>query len=83
MGTAHEARVAGLLRALPRPTGCPSLGHAPKAYLVMSPLPPKPQQLLVLPGHEVHGRVFQQSREHEQQANGHPNVNSLHIGHLE
>lgn len=42
----------------------------------------KSQQLLVLPGHEVDGGVFQQSGEDEEEAHRHPDVYSLHIGDL-
>lgn len=51
-------------------------------YLVMPPLPPEPEQLFVLPRHEVDSSVFQQRREHKQQAHGHPDVYGLHVGHL-
>lgn len=42
----------------------------------------KSQELLVLPGHEVDGGVFQQSGEDEEEAHRHPDVYSLHIGDL-
>jgi len=48
----------------------------------MSPLPPKSKEFLVLPGHKVDSGIFQQGREHEEQANSHPDVNSFHVGHL-
>lgn len=40
------------------------------------------QQLLVLPGHEVDRSVFEQSREDEEEAHGHPDVYGLHIRDL-
>lgn len=51
-------------------------------YLVMPPLPSEPEQLFVLPRHEVDGGVFQEGREHKQQAHSHPDVYGLHVGHL-
>ena len=54
----------------------------PKAYLVMSSLPPESEQLFVLPRHKVDSGVLEQGWEHEEQAHGHPNVNGFHIGHL-
>lgn len=47
------------------------------------PSPPsEAQQLLVLAGDEVDGGVLQQGREDKQQANGHPDVDGLYVGHL-
>ena len=54
----------------------------PKAYLVMSSLPPESEQLFVLPRHKVDGGVLKQGWEHEEQAHGHPNVDGLHIRYL-
>ena len=51
-------------------------------HLEVSSPPLEAEQLLVLSGDEVDGGVLEQGREHEQQAHGHPDVNSLHIGHL-
>lgn len=69
--------------ALPFTASCPSWGSDPKAYLVMSSLPPESEQLFVLPRHKVDSSVLQQGWEHEEQAHRHPNVNGFHIGHLE
>lgn len=64
-------------------TSYPSLGSYPKAYLVMSSLPPESEQLFVLPRHKVDSSILKQGWEHEEQAHCHPNVNGFHIGHLE
>lgn len=58
-------------------------GSYPKAYLVMSSLPPESEQLFVLPRHKVDSCILKQGWEHEEQAHCHPNVNGFHIGHLE
>ena len=54
----------------------------PKAYLVMSSLPPESEQLFVLPRHKVDGSVLKQGWEHEEQAHGHPNIDGFHIRYL-
>ena len=41
-------------------TNCPSLGSDPKAYLVMSSLPPESEQLFVLPRHKVDSGILKQ-----------------------
>lgn len=61
----------------------PALRPQTEAYLVMPPLPAESEQLFVLPRHEVDSGVFQQSREHEEQAHCHPNVDGFHVGHLQ
>lgn len=53
-----------------------------RVYLHVSSPPSEAQQLLVLAGDEVDGGVLQQGREHEQQANGHPDVDGFYVGHL-
>lgn len=75
----HKTSLPG---AVPFATRCPSSGSDPKAYLVMSSLPPESEQLFVLPGHKVDSSVLQQGGEHEEQAHRHPDVNGFHIGHL-
>ena len=52
------------------------------SYLSLLPPPPEPQQLLVLPGDEVDGGILQQSGKDKQETHGHPDIYSLHIGHL-
>lgn len=76
----HETR---LPETLVFTTSCPFLGSNPKAYLVMSSLPPKSEQLFVLTRHKVDSGILKQGWEHEEQAHCHPNVNGFHIGHLE
>lgn len=53
------------------------------AHLHVSSPPSEAQQLLVLAGDEVDGGVFQQGGEHEEQTHGHPDVDGLHVGHLD
>lgn len=48
----------------------------------MSSPPSEAQQLLVLAGDEVDGGVLEQGGEDEEQADGHPDVDGLHVGHL-
>lgn len=48
----------------------------------MSSPPSEAQQLLVLAGDEVDGGVLQQGREDKEQADGHPDVDGLYVGHL-
>lgn len=53
------------------------------AHHPLAPLaPPQAHELLVLPGHEVDGGVLQQGGEDKEQADGHPDVNGLHVGDL-
>ena len=51
-------------------------------YLMVPPLPSEPEQLFVLPRHEVDGSILYKCGEHKQQTHGHPDVYGLHIGHL-
>lgn len=60
----------------------PPSGSDPKTYLVVSSLPPEPEQLFVLPRHEVDSSILKQGGEHKEQAHRHPNVNGFHVGHL-
>lgn len=53
----HKIRLPGTLLFT---TSCPSLGSDPKAYLVMSSLPPESEQLFVLPRHKVDGGILEQ-----------------------
>lgn len=73
----HKYHKTRLPPAVPPPSG-----SDPKAYLVVSSLPPEPEQLFVLPRHEVDSSILKQGGEHEEQAHRHPNVNGFHIGHL-
>lgn len=54
-----------------------------RIHLHVSPPPSEAQQLLVLAGDEVDGGVLQQGGEHEQQTHGHPDIDGLHVGHLQ
>lgn len=53
------------------------------AHHPLAPLAPlQAHELLVLPRHEVDGGVLQQGGEDEEQADGHPDVDGLHVGDL-
>lgn len=56
---------------------------ARRSHLHVSSPPPEAQQLLVLAGDKVDGSIFQQRREDEEQADGHPDVDGFDVGHLE
>lgn len=58
-------------------------GPVGASYLHVSSPPSEAQQLLVLAGDEVNGGVLQQGREDEEQTHGHPDVDGLHVGHLQ
>ena len=50
----------------------------------MAPLPSsKSHEFLMLTGDKIDSSVFQQGSEHKEQAYRHPDVNCLHIGHLQ
>ena len=50
----------------------------------MAPLPSsKSNEFLMLTRDEIDSSVFQQGSEHKEQAHGHPDVDRLHVGHLQ
>lgn len=52
-------------------------------YPLLPLLFPQPDELFVLPGDKVNGRVLQQGGKHKQETHGHPDIDGLHVGHLE
>lgn len=52
-------------------------------YPLLPLLFPQPHELFVLPGDKVNGRVLQQGGKHKQETHGHPDIDGLHVGHLE
>lgn len=52
-------------------------------YPLLPLLFPHPDELFVLPGDKVNGCVLQQGSKHKQKTHCHPNINGLHVGHLE
>lgn len=52
-------------------------------HLHVSSPPSEAQQLLVLAGDEVDGGVLQQGGEHEEQTDGHPDIDGFYVGHLQ
>ena len=52
-------------------------------HLHVSSPPSEAKQLFVLASDEVDGGVLQQGREHEEQTHGHPDVDGLHVRHLQ
>lgn len=55
----------------------------PTHYSLLPLLLLQPDEFLMLPGHEVHSSVLQQSSKDKEKTHGHPDVNGLHVGHLE
>ena len=53
--------------------------HYPLLPLLFS----QSDELFVLPGNKVNGCVLQQGSKHEQETHCHPNIDGLHVGHLE
>lgn len=50
--------------------------------LLLLQLLPHPEELLVLAGNKINGGVLQQRSKDEKQADGHPDVDGFHVGHL-
>lgn len=50
--------------------------------LLLLQLLPHPEELFVLAGNKINGRVLQQCSKHKKQAHRHPDVYGLHVGHL-
>lgn len=53
--------------------------HYPLLPLLFS----QPDELFVLPGDKVNGGILQQGSKHKQETHCHPNIDGLHVGHLE
>lgn len=52
-------------------------------YPLLPLLFPQPDEVFVLPGDKVNGRILQQGGKHKQETHGHPDIDGLHVGHLE
>lgn len=52
-------------------------------YPLLPLLFPQPDELFVLPGDKVNGRILQQGGKHKQETHSHPDIDGLHVGHLE
>lgn len=52
-------------------------------YPLLPLLFPQPDELFVLPGDKVNGCVLQQGSKHKEETHCHPNIDGLHVGHLE
>lgn len=50
--------------------------------LLLFELLPQSEELLVLPGDKINGRILQQCGKHKEETHGHPDVYGFHVGHL-